>query len=209
MTATASTKTAPPFDGIGIGRGWPLLTGERAHYELAAGRRDEAVRLLRTMSAFANEGGMFPEQIWDAPDIPEHELYFGHPAGSAMPLVWAHAEYLKLRRSLRDGRVFDMPPETVQRYLVEKVGSPFAVWRFDRPGQTIPAGKTLRLEVLAPAGSAGPPTTGEPTRRPPRATPGWASSSPTCRQRRWAADSKSISPLNGVRPDIGKVMISR
>ena len=26
-----------PFDGDGIGRGWPLLAGERAHYELAAG----------------------------------------------------------------------------------------------------------------------------------------------------------------------------
>ena len=31
-----------PFDGTGIGRAWPLLTGERAHYELAAGRREEA-----------------------------------------------------------------------------------------------------------------------------------------------------------------------
>ena len=26
-----------PFDGTGIGRPWPLLAGERAHYELAAG----------------------------------------------------------------------------------------------------------------------------------------------------------------------------
>ncbi len=38
VTATASTPTARPFDGTGIGRAWPLLTGERAHYELAAGR---------------------------------------------------------------------------------------------------------------------------------------------------------------------------
>ena len=37
-TATASTPTARPFDGTGIGRPWPLLAGERAHYELAAGR---------------------------------------------------------------------------------------------------------------------------------------------------------------------------
>ncbi len=47
----------------------------------------------------------------------ERELYFGRPSGSAMPLVWAHAEYIKLRRSLRDGRVFDMPPQTVDRYI--------------------------------------------------------------------------------------------
>ena len=26
-----------------------------------------------------------------------------------MPLVWAHAEHLKLQRSLRDGRLFDCP----------------------------------------------------------------------------------------------------
>ena len=40
-----------PFDGTGIGRGWPLLTGERAHYELAAGRTAQARRLLGVMEA--------------------------------------------------------------------------------------------------------------------------------------------------------------
>ena len=39
------------FDGTGIGRLWPLLTGERAHYELAAGRRDGGAALLATMEA--------------------------------------------------------------------------------------------------------------------------------------------------------------
>lgn len=112
-----------PFDGTGIGRGWPLLTGERAHYELAAGRTEEARRLRTALESFAGPSGLIPEQTWDAPDIPDRELFFGRPAGSAMPLVWAHAEHLKLLRSLHDGRVFDMPPQTVQRYLVvpEKV----------------------------------------------------------------------------------------
>ena len=140
-----------PFDGTGVGRSWPLLTGERAHYELAAGRRDEAVRLLRAIEAFANEGGLIPEQIWDAPDIPERELFFGRPSGSAMPLVWAHAEYVKLRRSLRDGRVFDTPPQTVERYLVRKTGSSLTIWRFDRKVGVIPEGRTLRLVLLAAA----------------------------------------------------------
>ena len=106
-----------PFDGTGIGRPWPLLTGERAHYELAAGRIDEARRLLKTMEAFTSAGGMIPEQIWDTDDIPERDLFFGHPSGSGMPLVWAHAEYIKLARSIRDGKVFDMPPATAERYL--------------------------------------------------------------------------------------------
>lgn len=140
-----------PFDGTGIGRGWPLLTGERAHYELAAGRVENAKQLLAALEAFANEGGLISEQVWDAPDIPERKLHFGRPSGSAMPLVWAHAEYLKLRRSLRDGRLFDLPPQTVQRYLIGKTVSPRMVWRFNHRIRSMPSGKILRIETMAPA----------------------------------------------------------
>jgi len=140
-----------PFDGTGIGRAWPLLTGERAHYELAAGRRDAALKLLNALEAFANEGGLLPEQIWDAPDIPDRELFLGRPSGSAMPLVWAHSEYIKLRRSLHEGRVFDMPSQTVQRYQVDRVGSPYATWRPNQKCRKMAQGKTLRLESAAPA----------------------------------------------------------
>jgi glucoamylase len=136
-----------PFDGIGIGRAWPLLTGERAHYELAAGRKQRANELMQALETFANEGGLIPEQIWDSPDIPEKELYFGKPSGSAMPLVWAHAEYIKLLRSLRDGRVFDTPWQTYQRYVQDKISSPIAVWRPNAKCQVIPAGKILRVEA--------------------------------------------------------------
>jgi len=140
-----------PFDGTGIGRGWPLLTGERAHYELAAGRVENAKRLLAALESFANEGGLIPEQVWDSPDIAERELYFGRPSGSAMPLVWAHAEYLKLQRSLHDERLFDQPLQTVQRYLNEKTVSPRLVWRFNHKLRTLPHGKILRIELMAPA----------------------------------------------------------
>lgn len=119
-----------PFDGTGVGRAWPLLSGERAHYELAAGRRAVAEQLLAVVEAFASESGLLPEQIWDAADIPQHELYLGRPTGSAMPLVWAHAEYIKLRRSLRDGKVFDIPPQTVERYIRQKVGLPIPCLAF-------------------------------------------------------------------------------
>ncbi len=140
-----------PFDGTGTGRPWPLLTAERAHYELAAGRLEAAEALTAAFSRFANEGGLLPEQIWDGPDLPERELIFGKPSGSAMPLVWAHAEYVKLCRSLAEGRVFDMPPQTVQRYQVMKVGSPHVPWRFNHKCQRLQAGRCLRLEVLQPA----------------------------------------------------------
>jgi len=140
-----------PFDGTGIGRGWPLLTGERAHYELARGQVDSAKALLATMESFANEGGLISEQVWDSPDIAAHELHLGRPSGSAMPLVWAHAEHLKLRRSLEDERLFDLPPQTVRRYLTDHTESPRMIWRFNHKIRSMPPGKLLRIETLAPA----------------------------------------------------------
>ena len=140
-----------PFDGTGIGRLWPLLTGERAHYELAAGQAGLARDLQRGFEAMAGEGGLLPEQSWDGADRPDRELHFGRPAGSAMPLVWAHAEYLKLVRSLGDGRVFDLPPQTQRRYLQQRVGSTLRDWRFNQQRRELGAGSTLRIEVLSAA----------------------------------------------------------
>ena len=140
-----------PFDGTGIGRGWPLLTGERAHYELARGQVQGAKNLLATMESFANEGGLISEQVWDSPDIAARELHFGRPSGSAMPLVWAHAEHLKLRRSLEDGRLFDLPPQTVRRYLTDHTESPRRIWRFNHKIRSMAPGKILRIETLAAA----------------------------------------------------------
>jgi len=138
-----------PFDGTGQGRPWPLLAGERAHYELAAGRKDKAQELLETFELSAGPGGLLPEQVWDAADMPERELRLGKPSGSAMPLVWAHAEHIKLLRSLRDGAVFDMPPQGVKRYIEDRTVSPRRVWRFNHKIRSIPAGKTLRVELAA------------------------------------------------------------
>jgi glucoamylase len=140
-----------PFAGSGVGRLWPLLTGERAHYELAAGRVDEARRMLAALEASASEGGLLPEQIWDSEDVPARELFLGRPSGSAMPLVWAHAEHIKLLRSLRDGTIFDMPPQTVARYVAAKPApAPFS-WRLTARRDQMPAGRRLRIELPEPA----------------------------------------------------------
>lgn len=140
-----------PFDGIGQGRPWPLLAGERAHYELAAGRHDAAEALLATLEKSAGSGGLLPEQVWDGPDIPDKALFFGRPSGSAMPLVWAHSEHIKLLRSLRDGAVFDMPPQGVERYIRNQTGSHLRIWRFNNRVSSLPVGKQLRLETEANA----------------------------------------------------------
>ncbi len=140
-----------PFDGTGQGRPWPLLAGERAHYELAAGRQEQAILLLEAMEGSVGKGRLIPEQVWDAPDMPDRELRRGGPTGSAMPLVWAHSEHIKLLRSLRDGEIFDMPPQGVKRYIQDKTTAQFRAWRFNNKIRGIPAGKLLRIEVLSPA----------------------------------------------------------
>jgi len=139
------------FDGAGVGRLWPLLTGERAHYELAAGRPDEARRLLAALEASASSGGLLPEQIWDGEDVPQRQLSLGRPSGSAMPLVWAHAEHIKLLRSLRDGAVFDLPPQTLNRYVHNTPAPAPIVWRISSKVERIAAGRVLRLEFLEQA----------------------------------------------------------
>ena len=139
------------FDGTGRGRAWPLLAGERAHYEICAGRPDVAESLLRTLEASAGDEGLLPEQSWDADDIAERELFRGRPSGSAMPLVWAHAEHIKLLRSLADGAVFDRPPQTYARYVEARTPATLRIWRPDNAITHLPAGKILRLELPAPA----------------------------------------------------------
>jgi len=73
------------YDGTGHGRLWPLLTGERGHYELVSGA--DALPQLRTMAAMAGAAGMLPEQVWDSDAIASRRLYPGKPTGSAMPLA--------------------------------------------------------------------------------------------------------------------------
>jgi len=130
-----------PFEGWGKGRPWPLLTGERAHYELAAGR--DVKPYIQAIESFASTGGMLPEQIWDEPD--RNGLIFGEPAGAAMPLVWAHAEYLKLLRSTTDGRVFDRIAVVEERYSKGSKKSNLEVFKLRRQVNKIQAGKTLRI----------------------------------------------------------------
>jgi glucoamylase len=140
-----------PFDGNGIGRAWPLLAGERAHYEIAAGNLAGAQELLRSLEHSTNGSRLLPEQVWDSPDIVERELFLGKPSGSACPLVWAHSEYIKLVRSLKDGQVFDQAPQTVKRYQVEQRAAVYAEWRFNNKCRSIPAGKNLRISLLSSA----------------------------------------------------------
>ncbi len=136
------------FEGWGRGRAWPLLTGERAHYELAAGH--DVTPLIRAMEKLASSTGLLPEQSWDSPDLPSGHMYFGRPTGSAMPLMWAHAEYIKLLRSVKDGKVFDIIPDVAERYLATLRHCQFEIWKPTRQVRSIKPG--FKLRVQAPGG---------------------------------------------------------
>jgi glucoamylase len=138
-----------PYDGTGKGRLWPLLTGERGHYALAAG--EDARPYLRAMMHMAGKGSLLPEQVWDAEPIPQRFLFPGRPSGSAMPLVWAHAEFIKLAASIRRGYPVDRPAAAWLRYQGETPRPDRAHWtRAARVG-TIRRGQALRIVLEAPS----------------------------------------------------------
>jgi glucoamylase len=103
------------------------------------------------MRAQASDGGMIPEQIWDAPDLPARELINGRPTGGAMPLAWAHAEYVKLVRSLLDGVVYDMPDATYERYVRQKVVGLYTIWSPSNRTRILVRGRVLRVQTDVPA----------------------------------------------------------
>jgi glucan 1,4-alpha-glucosidase len=100
-----------PYNGSGIGRLWPLLTGERGEYEVANGR--DATPYLDTMEKMAGPGGMLSEQVWDRLEQPKPGLQFGKPTGSANPLAWTCAQFIRLALAQKEGRL----PETPQIVL--------------------------------------------------------------------------------------------
>jgi len=137
------------FDGTGVGRCWPILTGERAHYELAAGC--EPKPFIATIENFANQGGMITEQIWDGPDLPDGHMKRGCPTGAAMPLCWSHAEYLSLVRSRHDGVCFHHVEPAFRRYVRNPVPSRYEIWTLRHPLRRVLRGKILRIILRAEA----------------------------------------------------------
>lgn len=141
--------TGDAFDGTGHGRGWPLLVGERGHYALAAG--EDVLPYLRAMNAMAGAGGLIPEQVWDSAPLPERGLYPGRPSGSAMPLAWAHAEFVMLSVSRAQGHSSDRPQAVWRRYAGRRPDPDVWVWTPGAAIASLAAGKDLLLVLPRPA----------------------------------------------------------
>ncbi|MEP0883927.1 glycoside hydrolase family 15 protein [Trichocoleus sp. ST-U3] len=108
------TSTGADYTGAGIGRLWPIFTGERGHFAIARGHKADSY--LATMRAFANPSYMISEQVWDL-NAPSGYTP-GTPTKSMTPLSWSMGEYITLLASNYTGKVMDMPEIVYQRYVV-------------------------------------------------------------------------------------------
>jgi len=108
--AYGETADGGRYDGRnGVGRLWTFLTGERGEYELALGDVASARRRLDTLAGFANDGLMIPEQVWDRGQI-------GTGTGSATPLAWSMAQFIRLAMSIEQGKNVETPRVVWERY---------------------------------------------------------------------------------------------
>jgi len=119
--------------GQGTGHLWPALSAERGEHELASGDAAEAASLLLGMSRFASGVGLIPEQNWELPDLPPSPFgtdptlasigfVNGGAAGSASPLTWSAASFVRLAGSLAAGRNVVLPAATHSRYVARTQG---------------------------------------------------------------------------------------
>lgn len=138
-----------PFITAGKGRAWPLLTGERGHYALAAGQ--DPSPYIQAIEGFAGETGLIPEQVWDEPDLPKAYMFLGQATGAASPLAWAHAEYIRLLRSVSDGQIFDKISEVEERYVLgKKPRKQIEIWEHKFQTRKVKKGSWFRIQALAP-----------------------------------------------------------
>lgn len=106
------TATGAPYTGAGVGRLWPVLSGERGEYALAGG--GSAAPYLAGMARSATEGYLIPEQVWDQPSA--YGFTLGYATNSANPLSWALGQYVRLAQSISAGTNVDTPQVVCQRY---------------------------------------------------------------------------------------------
>ncbi len=120
--------------GQGTGHLWPALSSERAEQSLQTGDATGAAALLDGMDEFAGGVSLIPEQDWETadlaaspfgtpPDVASIGFVNGEPAGSANPLSWSAASFVRLFADIGAGRLLDRPRSTFQRYVAHTQGT--------------------------------------------------------------------------------------
>jgi glucan 1,4-alpha-glucosidase len=120
--------------GVGTGHLWPALSAERGEQSLQTGDAAAAASLLDSMARFASGVGLIPEQDWELPDLaaspfgtpPElASIGFrnGGPVGSAAPLTWSAASFVRLAGDVATRALGDRPAATFDRYVAHVQGT--------------------------------------------------------------------------------------
>ncbi|HEV2954388.1 MAG TPA: glycoside hydrolase family 15 protein, partial [Candidatus Dormibacteraeota bacterium] len=139
-----------PWDGDGLGRGWPMLTAERAAYGVTAGLVSS--RLVRAVEQFGGSIGVLPEQVWDGPDVAGWGLSHGGPTSSAAPYGAAHAQYLKLLAAIAQGQSPDLIEPVQRRYAERDCTQAPVIWSHRNLVSRIPQGRQFRVQLPRQAG---------------------------------------------------------
>jgi glucoamylase len=108
------TSSGADYTGAGVGRPWPVLSGERGEYDVQIGDTADANAMLGSMANAANAGYQISEQIW--PTSSADGFTQGQPDNSSTPLMWAMAQYVRLAIDISAGRTVDTPAIVAQRY---------------------------------------------------------------------------------------------
>ncbi len=120
--------------GQGTGHLWPVLSAERAEQALVSGDPAGAASLLVGMREFASGVGLIPEQDWELqavaaspfgtdPTLASIGFANGHAAGSASPLTWSAASFVRLTADLAAKRNVALPAVTQARYITHAQGT--------------------------------------------------------------------------------------
>ncbi len=143
-----------PFNGAGVGRPWPLLTGERGHYEVAAGR--DAKPYIGYMTAFAGSAGCSPSNYGICPICRRRSPRSSSATRPAPPCRWPGPTPNTSSWSgpSPTARSSTGSISSQNRYLVQHAPSPLEIWNLDRQLKSMSAARPLRI----PLGGSLPPS---------------------------------------------------
>ena len=142
------------WTGVGVGRVWPLLAGERGHGAVLAGQ--DGLAQLTAMLAMRSPAGLVPEQVWDQPPleprngIPSLPLLTGLRTLSATPLVWGHSELIKLALVRATKQPVEQLQAVTNRYHGRTPTPIVTFWRTAVPVVGLPPNTDLVIEDTQP-----------------------------------------------------------
>lgn len=128
------------YNGTGIGRLWPIFSGERGIYDVADGI--SADWALTAMTSSENASGFIPEQVWD--NSAPSGYTPGTPTKSMNDLNWAMGEFITLLFSANSNTIADAATVVTTRYVTNAY-QPHTGYTIDSNSAQAHPGKALTI----------------------------------------------------------------